>query len=302
MYQLFTTPFFLDMDFATLACVLFFYSFLGWLYESTIFSILEQGKFMNRGCFIGPYLPIYSVVGLLNVYLLSDITSSFKIAFISGLTVSAVEYVTSWGLEKVFHARYWDYSYYPLNINGRISVISGVFFGIAVLFLIKVFHPFTMIVLGKIPTKAKFIFCVFILSVFIIDAILTTIGMCNLNRKCKEIYDSIDGKVENGFDKINDKAAYLKKFAIVRKSKDIVVYVKGINKKFVKLETRIIEAFPDFHSVRYGAITDKLKDVIYRKKKSDSNDELLETTMIMESNESDCETLEADSDKEQTAG
>ena len=272
MYSFFTTPFLLGMDFATLTCVMMFYSFIGWFYESTVFSLVEQGKFMNRGCFIGPYLPIYSVAGILNLYLLSDVTSPFKIVLISSLSVCAVEYFTSWALEKIFHARYWDYSYFPLNINGRISVVSGLFFGFDILILIKLFHPFTMAMMGKIPERARVILAIIFWLVFLVDAVFTVIGMCNLNRKCKEIYDAIDGMVENGFDKINNKAEYLNRFAIVEKSKSIVVHMKGINKKFVGLETRILEAFPDFHSYSYSEITDKMKAIIYRKKKSQSEE------------------------------
>lgn len=267
MYELLTTPFLLGMDFATLTCVMMFYSFIGWFYESTIFSLVEQGKLMNRGCFIGPYLPIYCVVAILNLYLLDGMESSFKIVLISALTCCAVEYFTSWTLEKIFHARYWDYSYFPLNINGRVSVVSGAFFGIAILFLIKVLHPFTILMMAKIPEHVRVALGVFFWALFLVDATLTVIGMCNLNRKCKEIYDAIDRNIEAGFDKMNNKKAYLNRFKIVRGSKTLVVKLKGINKKFVSMETRIIEAYPDFHSYSYGEIMDKMKDTLSRRKK-----------------------------------
>lgn len=266
MYELMTTPFLLGMDFATLTCVMMFYSFIGWFYESTIFSLVEQGKLMNRGCFIGPYLPIYSVVAVLNLYLLEGMDSSFKIVLISALTCCAVEYFTSWTLEKIFHARYWDYSYFPLNINGRISVVSGAFFGIAILFLIKVLHPFTIVLMGKIPEQVRVGLGIFFWVLFLVDATLTVIGMCNLNRKCKEIYDAIDRNIEAGFDKMNNKKAYFNRFKIVRGSKNLVVKLKGINKKFVSMETRIIEAYPDFHSYSYAEILDKMKEALARRK------------------------------------
>ena len=262
MYELMTTPFLLGMDFATLTCVMMFYSFIGWFYESTIFSLVEQGKLMNRGCFIGPYLPIYCVVAILNLYLLDGVDGPFKILLISALTCCAVEYFTSWALEKIFHARYWDYSYFPLNINGRVSVVSGMFFGVAVLFLIKVLHPFTIVMMDKIPGRVRVALGIFFWVLFLVDATLTVIGMCNLNRKCKEIYDAIDRNIEAGFDKMNSKKAYLDRFKIVRGSKNLVVKLKGINKKFVSMETRIIEAYPDFHSYSYAEVLDKMKEAL----------------------------------------
>ena len=293
MYELLTTPFLLGMDFATLTCVMMLYSFIGWFYESTIFSLVEQGKLMNRGCFIGPYLPIYCVVAILNLYLLDGMESSFKIVLISALTCCAVEYFTSWTLEKIFHARYWDYSYFPLNINGRVSVVSGAFFGIAILFLIKVLHPFTILMMAKIPEHVRVALGIFFWLLFLVDATLTVIGMCNLNRKCKEIYDAIDRNIEAGFDKMNNKKAYLNRFKIVRGSKTLVVKLKGINKKFVSMETRIIEAYPDFHSYSYGEILDKMKETLSRRKKYkglevlDDNEEIdLEEDLEMEDHKS----------------
>ncbi len=274
------------MNFPTLTCVMMFYSFIGWVYESTIFSLIEQGKFMNRGCFIGPYLPIYSVVGVLNLYLLSDISSPVKIVLIAALTCCAVEYITSWGLEKIFHARYWDYSYFPLNINGRISVVSGAFFGFAILFLVKVLHPFVMIFMNKISDKNMFYACIACWSVFLLDAIFTVIGMCNLNRKCKEIYDALDASIEKSFDKINSKKKYFNKFRIVKKGKSLIVKVKGINKKFVELETKYLRVYPAFRSTIYGELLGKMKEALQRKNAAsdaeDIEDEAFESEEIPE--------------------
>lgn len=258
---------FAGMDFPTLTCVMMFYSFIGWFYESTIFSLIEQGKFMNRGCFMGPYLPIYSVVAVLNLYLLSDVTSPMKIVLIAGLTCCAIEYVTSWTLEKLFHARYWDYSYFPLNINGRISVVSGAFFGFAILFLVKALHPFTMIWMNRISETARLNACIACWTIFLIDAVFTVIGMRNLNRKCKEIYDSLDQYIDKSFDKINAKAEYFNRFLIVEKSKGLVVKIKGINKRFVELETKYLKVYPSFKSTQYSDLLDKMKEAVEKKGK-----------------------------------
>lgn len=253
---------FIGLSFIDLTCTLFFFSFIGWFYESTIYSIFEQGKLMNRGCFIGPYCPIYSVVALLNLYLLSDVKSSLKIFLISAAVVCAIEYITSWALEKLFHARYWDYSNYPLNINGRISVPSGAFFGLAILFLFKFLFPFTLFLLESIPHKAKFIFAIAIWIIFVCDAIFTTVAMCELNRKCKEIYDAVDNYIEGKLDKINSKKAILKRFVVVRKGRQLVLKMKGINQKYMELETRLLRDNPAFKSTKYGEIIEKLKKSI----------------------------------------
>lgn len=273
--ELFPNFSFVGLTFVDLTCTLFFFSFIGWFYESTIYSIFEQGKLMNRGCFIGPYCPIYSVVALLNLYLLSDVKSSLKIFLISAAVVCAIEYITSWTLEKLFHATYWDYSNYPLNINGRISVPSGAFFGLAILFLFKFLFPFTLFLLESIPAYAKFYFSIGIWCVFIFDAIFTTIAMCELNRKCKEIYDSVDNFIEGKLDKINSKKSVIGKFTVVKKGKALVLKMKGINQKYMEFETRVLRDNPAFKSTMYSELIEKLKNTLNGSSKdSDEEDQL----------------------------
>ena len=41
---------------------------------------------------------------------------------------AVVEYVTSWGLEQLFHGKRLDYTGYFLNVNGRICAMSLLLF------------------------------------------------------------------------------------------------------------------------------------------------------------------------------
>ena len=253
---------FLDMDFYTMTCAMLIYAFIGWFYESTIFSLIEQGKFMNRGCFIGPYCPIYAVAPLMGMYFLQGIDSSFKIVVMSGLLVCAVEYVTSYVLEKLFNARYWDYSYFPLNINGRVSVVSGLFFGFAVLLFIKLLHPFVFTRLSHLPIMVRYYAAIFIWGFFILDAVFTTVSMMNLNKKCKQLYDAWDNYVESGLEKLNNKKDELDRFVIVQKGKNLIVKLKGVNTTFVALETRYLKSFPDFYSTKYNGLIKRMKSAM----------------------------------------
>ncbi|WP_294853783.1 putative ABC transporter permease [uncultured Oscillibacter sp.] len=48
----------------------------------------------------------------------------FSIVFWGGFMnpCCALEYITSYAMEKIFHARWWDYSKMPLNLHGRICM------------------------------------------------------------------------------------------------------------------------------------------------------------------------------------
>lgn len=252
------------LDLATLTCVMLLYSFMGWFYESTIYSLFEQGKLMNRGYFIGPYCPIYAVVSIASVYFMEGIDSPIKIVILSGFIVSAIEYVTSYTLEKLFNTRYWDYSNYPLNLNGRVSVVSGLFFGLACLLLNKVVHPRSVEFFQSVPIKQRSIIALIIWLIFITDLVVTIISMCNLNKKIKALYDAWDEHVENGLDKLNSKKEILENLTIVKKGQSIVVKIKDINQTFMNFEMRHFRAYPKLKSFKYESVVDKLKEFIKR--------------------------------------
>ena len=123
-----------------------FYSFLGWIWES-IYCTAKEKKWADRGFLFGPICPIYgSCVVLTSVLFslvpaLSDPEFPLWAIFILCCLGSAVaEFGTSWVLEKRFHARWWDYSDMPLNIQGRICVPVSICFGLAgvlIVFLIR---------------------------------------------------------------------------------------------------------------------------------------------------------------------
>lgn len=267
---------FVGLDIYTLLLIMLIYSFLGWFYESTIYSIIEQGRLMNRGYFLGPYCPIYSVVGIACVYLMNGVDSAIKIFVVSALTCCAIEYVTSYVLEKLFDARYWDYSAYPLNINGRISAISGIFFGLLLLFLVKVLHPALVEWIGKIPDKMCVILSASLVAIFLVDLIVTTVSMCNLNKKFKEVYDYINDYIDDKFETMTDKSKFLDEHAIIEKRKDITVALLGMTKKFKENELHFFRAFPYFKSNKYKDLAEKMKESLRLKKNRDNSIEDVE--------------------------
>ena len=105
----------------------FIYSFMGWIYES-IFCTIKEKKWCNRGFLYGPIIPIYGFGAVIisifvNVSVDNHVTTPWWKVFLVSMVGSAIlEYVTSWALEKIFHARWWDYSNMPLNILGQICL------------------------------------------------------------------------------------------------------------------------------------------------------------------------------------
>ena len=120
---------------------LLIYSFIGWVYETILCSITGR-KFVNRGFLNGPVCPIYGFGALLDLALLGNLHGHIVPLFFSAMVVTTtLEYLTSYVMEKLFHARWWDYSKHPFNLNGRVCLLGAVAFGAFSVLLIEVVHP-----------------------------------------------------------------------------------------------------------------------------------------------------------------
>ena len=119
-----------------------FYSFLGWILEMVVCSIADK-KVVNRGFLIGPYCPIYGSGCLLIISLLHKYQDDpFTLFIMAVIVCSLLEYFTSYIMEKLFKARWWDYSDRRFNINGRICLDNLVLFGVLGLLIFYVANPF----------------------------------------------------------------------------------------------------------------------------------------------------------------
>ena len=105
------------------------YSFIGWMYESILCSVAGK-KLVNRGFLNGPVCPVYGTGAVAVVFVLSPLKDEPLALFLtSALLTTSLEYLTSWAMEKLFHARWWDYSKRFLNIHGRVCLRGFVAFG-----------------------------------------------------------------------------------------------------------------------------------------------------------------------------
>ena len=105
------------------------FSFIGWLYESTICALANYGHFANSGFLLGPCCPIYGVGSLACWFLLRDIPNVAAQFAAAALVCSAIEYGVGAALEQITGARFWDYSKFPFNINGRVCLYGAALFG-----------------------------------------------------------------------------------------------------------------------------------------------------------------------------
>ncbi len=164
------------------------FSILGWVYES-IFVSVRTKKPVNRGFLVGPMLPLYGTGATLVYVLLRPVSLYPSLLYVAGMLIATViEYITSYVLEKLFHAKWWDYSTAPYNINGRIAIIPSMFWGFLTLFLFDVLEPFAKWLIGLIPesTGQKILAVLIVISA--IDLTYTVIETINFKKQLETLY------------------------------------------------------------------------------------------------------------------
>lgn len=127
-----------------LVLLFFTFSILGWCMEVAL-KYRQYHRFINRGFLTGPWLPIYGTGVTLITVAVGDV-SRFESAIgttflISFVLCGAVEYGVSWFMEKRYHARWWDYSQKPMNLNGRVWIGNLVLFGLAGVVIVHFLDP-----------------------------------------------------------------------------------------------------------------------------------------------------------------
>ena len=154
----------------------FLYACAGWLYE-VVYSLVKHGRFINRGFFYGPVCPIYGAGALMAVVLIGRIANPL-VAFVTGaLAAGAMEFATSWVLERAFHARWWDYSDWPLNIQGRVCLAGVTAFGLMMLLVSHVIQPAVARLTQALPAPVLLVLAGVLLAVFLTDFVLSVLHM-----------------------------------------------------------------------------------------------------------------------------
>lgn len=166
------------ITFKRLLAYFIIYSFLGFIVE-TIFGILTKGVLESRqSCLFGPFCCIYGVGAALMIPGLQKFKKSNWGIFIAGaIEGSMVEYALSWIGEVFFKIKWWDYSNMPFNINGRITLVFTIFWGLLSLGLIRFINPYIEKMINKLSKKwyniLTFGFTAFLLA----DLLITAFGL-----------------------------------------------------------------------------------------------------------------------------
>ena len=165
----------------------FLYSIAGWILETVCCSLYYR-KIANRGFMKGPVCPIYGAAAVVLSVFLTPFYNKFGytwyiilLVILLGVVIAnIVEFFTSLAMEKLFNARWWDYSNEFLNLHGRICLKHSIYWAICTGVFIYIIHPFVVKQIARLLTDdQRNIILAVTFVIFTIDLIFTLIAAKN---------------------------------------------------------------------------------------------------------------------------
>ena len=211
------------------------YSFIGWIVDVCDVLVVDK-KLVNRGFLIGPICPIYGVGVLLMIRLLTRFIDTPLALFILAIAIfMTLEYFTSYIMEKLFNAGWWDYSNYKYNLNGRICLETTIPFGIGGMIVMYIVNPFITSLLDKVGSNTIITIGIILLVIFVIDLIVSF----SVITKIKNVFSS---KYKDDTEEVNNR---VKQYLI----------------KLSPLTKRLMESFPNL-GIKIKNIKNKIEKTV----------------------------------------
>lgn len=168
------------------------YSFLGWLCE-TIYCSIGQKKFVNRGFLNGPLCPVYGFGAVAVLLFLRPVRENLVLLFLCGMILtSVIEYITGFALEKLFAAKWWDYSSYRFNIHGRVCLRNSLMFGVLSVVAARLIDPVVQGMIQTLPFEASVACCAVFGVLLLTDLTVTVRTILDLNGTLKQLQQLVE--------------------------------------------------------------------------------------------------------------
>lgn len=237
------------------------YCFIGWVLESIFHTVWER-KLVNRGFLNGPYVPIYGFGALLVLNVLEPFQSHWYIVFpVSIILATALEYITGWAMEKLFHNRWWDYSMFPLNLHGRICLVFSLGWGVLCLILVYIVSPFVNKVIMLPPPSVSITIAAILFIVMLTDLIITIRATVDLNKTLERL-ETIGNLARERRDEFAGNIQ--QRLAVMTKA---FVLWSGQAKGLGYIQRRLLRAFPSMKSPVYQESIDRLRRWVLKRRR-----------------------------------
>ena len=202
------------------------YSFIGWLIEVTV-VYANKRKLVNRGFLFGPYCPIFGFGALILLLIFSNYKDDPLTLFVMfAFYATILEYFTSYILEKLFNARWWDYSHLKFNLNGRICLTNSILFGIIGLIFGYLLNSVIMNLLDSILSTIFYIISITVLVLFIIDIFITLNIVSKLKKNIVLLSKDMTEDIKRQIMAFIEKNHFFKAFPLLNKKLKAIKLIK----------------------------------------------------------------------------
>ena len=271
----------LDLEYIFLWVLL--YSFIGWVYESIVVSI-QQRRPVNRGFLNGPLCPIYGVGAVGAALVLAPVRNPVLLFVVGALLASVLEYVTSWVMEKLFDARWWDYSQYRFNIHGRVCLYGAVIFGAFSVAVVLWTQPLIESFSQRVPVPAVHAMAAVCFVLVAIDMAVTLSGMSGFMQRverfgqmaaeygmnARRMADGYANRAGESFNAGRQAVGSAVGAAMEEAARTLSAGPQSslnrlqekASKLFTDQQKRMLESFPEFTSFDHRELIDQLRNVL----------------------------------------
>lgn len=265
-----------ELPFWSAFLIFILFSFIGWISEVIYVGVTSAHKFVNRGFLHGPLCPVYGFGGVVILMLPPSLYATWiPLFFASMILCTIVEYFVSWLMEKLFHTRWWDYSHYKIQLNGRICLLNSILFGFLGVVVIHFVYPLMIDLLNSLGQKVINVSGVIILVVLSVDIFFTVrklVDFANVMKKLKELGETLNShygqeewfKKGSFMDMINSviERADNRKEEFNQKILEKIDKVQNLRLPSVEL---FIKKFPSIKSTKYKDELNMIKEKIHQK-------------------------------------
>ncbi|WP_432649350.1 putative ABC transporter permease [Huintestinicola sp.] len=241
-----------------------FWSFVGWCIE-VIDMTYETGEYQNRGFLNMPICPIEGVGVIMVTVLFKPISNTIIPLFIAcTILCTAFELFMGWGMEKLFHARWWDYSNMKFNYKGYICLRNSLFFGAGCVVVIRCIQPMVLRAIDAIPVKVGMSIVVIMAVLIAVDTVVSLMAVKKLNERFRRI-DEISKLMLSGSVKVGMKLA------------SGTLKVKSNVDKIIDVKDNVVEKVQDMNSANMDRLRSEYSRLVEEK---DAFTERLAKTLI----------------------
>ncbi|MDF2839039.1 MAG: hypothetical protein K0S60_742 [Evtepia sp.] len=236
-----------------LLALFFIYAFLGWCSEVSYHALIT-GTFVNRGFLSGPICPIYGIGIVGVVFLLEAVKTNTLLLFFASLILTTfLEFLTGFLLEKLFHARWWDYTGEPFHFGPYICLKFSLIWGFACVFVVKLLHPFILLCIGVIPLFLGKVILALFSAALVADLYVTITTVTNIFLRLERL-ERLSSEIQMISDRIGERISdsTLEVIARERQGKELLEdYKDALDKRLEEsielLTQRLEDHMAEFH-------------------------------------------------------